>query len=253
MWHGLADRAGPRPEGDTMTSRLALVTGASRGLGRAWAAVLLAAGWTVIGDGRDPDALADAAAALGDGFVPVVGDVTDAAHRRALAVEVAARGGGLDALVHNAGGLGPTPLPDLLDVGHADLGALFDVNVVAPLALTAELRGPLEAAAGAVVVVTSDVTRAAYRGWGAYGLTKAALEHAVGTLATEHPRLRVHALDPGDVRTDMHQAAFPGEDISDRADPADVAPALVALLDADLPSGARVAATELLAPTAGRP
>lgn len=227
-------------------ARVAVVTGASRGLGRAWSSTLVAAGWTVVGDGRDHGSLLATADTLGERFVPVPGDVTDPAHHVEVAAAVGRRGGELALLVHNAGGLGPSPLPSLLDVTPAQLRALVEVNVVAPLALTAALRRPLEAASGTVVAITSDVVRASYPGWGAYGLTKAALEHVVGTLASEHPQLRVLALDPGDVRTEMHQAAFPGEDISDRSDPDAVGPALLALLRGDATSGAVVAAASLL-------
>lgn len=230
---------------------LAIVTGASRGLGRAWADVLLGDGWTVIGDGRDASTLRTTAARLGPSFVAVPGDVTDPAHRAELAAAVAVRGGRLDLVVHNAGALGPTPTPPLVDVTPGQFLTLFDVNVVAPVRLTGALLEPLERAAGTVVVVTSDAATSAWEGWGAYGATKAALEHVVRTMAVEHPSLRCHALDPGDVRTDMHQAAFPGEDISDRADPADVARALPALLRSDLPSGTRVAAADLLGPVGG--
>lgn len=225
----------------------AVVTGASRGLGRAWSETLVDDGWMVVGDGRDEATLRTTAAALGPSFVAVAGDVTDARHRRDLAAAVTAAGGALDLLVHNAGALGPTPLPRLVDVDVDELASLFRVNVAAPVALTRVLLPMLERATGTVVVVTSDAARASYEGWGAYGATKAALEHVAGTLAAEHSALRVLALDPGDVRTAMHQAAFPGEDISDRADPSVVGPAVLALLRSDAASGSRHVAGALLA------
>ena len=206
----------------------ALVTGASRGLGRALAGALVDRGWRVIGDGRDRAALEATASALGGAFVPVPGDVADPAHRTALARAVGAR---LEALVNNASALGPTPLRPLGDIGADELRAVLDVNVVAPAALTAELLPALRTAGGVVLNISSDAAVEAYEGWGPYGASKAALDHLSRVLAAEEPRIRVHAVDPGDMRTEMHQAAFPGEDISDRPLPEDSVPGLLALLD----------------------
>lgn len=222
----------------------AIVTGGSKGFGRALAADLVREGWTVIIDGRDHAALNDVATALGDAVRPIAGDVTDGAHRSAL-LDEAARSGGLDLLVNNAGSLGPTPLPRLADLSANELTSLFVVNVVAPLSL-AQLALPLlRAEHGAIVNVTSDAAVEAYEGWGAYGTSKAALEQLSNVLSVEEPDVRVWWLDPGDMRTAMHQAAFPGEDISDRPSPEDASPCVVRLLRERPPSG-RVRARDLL-------
>ena len=223
----------------------AVVTGASRGLGRALAASLVADGWTVVVDGRDEASLRVAAASFGPAtrVRPIPGDITDPRHRTDLA-RAAAELGGIDALVNNAGALGPSPLPALADFPLGALRELLETNVVAQLAVTQELL-PLLRPQGAVVMITSDAARTPYPGWGGYGATKAALEQIAAVLAAERPDLRVHSLDPGDLRTAMHQAAFPGEDISDRPEPTSAVPALRRLLDGSLPSG-RHSAAELL-------
>ena len=223
----------------------AIITGGSRGFGRAVAADLTAAGWDVVLDGRDEPALAEAAHQLGARAHPIVGDVTDPAHRAQL-VDVARELGGLDLLVNNASDLGPSPLPQLASVSLDALARLLETNVVAPLALIQRSLPLLAASSGAVVNVTSDAAVEAYEGWGAYGLTKAALEQLSHVLSVEEPDLRVWWLDPGDMRTEMHQAAFPGEDISDRPLPDLVAPAIARLVRTRPPSG-RVTAAELLA------
>lgn len=225
-------------------NRTAIVTGGSRGLGRAVAADLAAHGWTVVVDGRDEAALAAAAEAVGTH--PVAGDVTDPRHRAALVARAHALGGRVDLLVNNAGGLGPSPLPPLADLRPAALAELLQVNVLAPLALAQLALPHLRAADGAVVSVTSDAAVEAYPGWGGYGTTKAALEAWTRVLAVEEPALAVWSLDPGDLRTRMHQEAFPGEDISDRPEPEAVAPA-VRLLVSRRPASGRVRAAELLA------
>lgn len=217
---------------------IAIVTGASRGLGRAFAAELARAGWDLVVDARDATALAAAAASWDDRarVVPVPGDVTHPAHRSDLA-SAAAGLGGLDLLVNNAGALGPSPLPSVAELPPQALRALAEVNLVAPLALTVRVLPMLRARRGAVVNLTSDAAVEAYPGWGGYAASKAALEQAGRVLAVEEPDLAVYAFDPGDVRTDMHQAAFPGEDISDRVDPDDVAPALRRLVERRPASG----------------
>lgn len=214
--------------------RTALITGASRGLGRALADGLAARGWRLVVDARTPGDLQRAAADLRRHapVTAVTGDVTDPHHRAALA----AAAGRLDAAVLSAGTLGPSPLPALADLDPGDLRDLLEVNLVAQLALVQTLLPVLRPGA-ALMLVTSDAGREAYPGWGGYGASKAALEHLGGVLAVEQPDLRVLVVDPGDLRTDMHQAAFPGEDISDRPLPATVVPALVALLEGDQPSG----------------
>lgn len=221
-----------------MTTRpVALVTGASQGFGLAIARELVGRGWAVMIDARTASRLHAAAATLGrDGVVAIPGDVTDAAHRQALARAVDGFGR-LDLLVNNAGALGPSPLPSLATLPVAQLARLLEVNVVAPLALTQILLPYLDAGAGVVVNVTSDAAAEAYPGWGGYGLTKAALDHMSAVLAVEHPDLRVVAFDPGDMRTEMHQRAFPDQDISDRPSPEHVAPLLVELVASDPPSG----------------
>ena len=213
-------------------TRTAIVTGGSRGLGRALVHALAERGWSVVTDARD-------AAALGrvvterPGVTAVPGDITDPDHRAAL---VAAAGDRIDLVVNNAGGLGPSPLPALVDHPLDALGALFTVNVLAPLGLVQAALPNL--APGAVVVdVTSDAAVEAYEGWGGYGATKAALEHLGRVLAVERPELRVLSIDPGDMRTQMHQDAFPGEDISDRPLPDDSVPGILALVLGDAPSG----------------
>jgi NAD(P)-dependent dehydrogenase (short-subunit alcohol dehydrogenase family) len=215
----------------------ALVTGASRGLGRALAAGLAGAGFDLVIDARDAAALDAAAGALraaGATVTAVAGDVTDPAHRAAL---VAACAGRLDLLVNNAGTLGASPLPALADYPADELRAAFEANVIAPIALTQLALPLLRASGGAVLNITSDAAVEAYAGWGGYGAAKAALEQASNVLAAEEPVLRVWWADPGDLRTDMHQLAFPGEDISDRPEPASVVPAFVRLVSERLPSG----------------
>jgi NAD(P)-dependent dehydrogenase (short-subunit alcohol dehydrogenase family) len=235
-----------------MTSPTALITGASRGLGQALAAELNRRGWRLFLDARDPDRLATAAAGLPHPNVvtAIAGDVADPAHRDALASAVEALGGGrLDLLVNNASDLGPSPLPPLADLEPQRFAGLLAVNTVAPLALVQRLLPALTAARGTVLDITSDAAVEAYPGWGGYGASKAALEQLTAVLAAEHPELRIHAVDPGDMHTDMHQAAFPGEDISDRPEPESVVPALLRLVDGDLPSG-RYRAASLQGPDA---
>jgi NAD(P)-dependent dehydrogenase (short-subunit alcohol dehydrogenase family) len=215
---------------------VAIVTGASRGLGLALTRSLVERGWTVVVDARGAEALAAAVDGL-DGVVAIPGDVAAAAHREAL-VDAAARAGGLDLLVNNASVLGPSPQPAFADYPVHVLRNVYEVNVVAPLALT-QLALPLlrRAGDGVVVNITSDASVEAYEGWGGYGSSKAALDHATRVLAAEEPGLRVYAVDPGDMRTQMHQEAFPGEDISDRPPPEGAVPGVLAVIDRPLPSG----------------
>jgi NAD(P)-dependent dehydrogenase (short-subunit alcohol dehydrogenase family) len=226
-----------------MTPRTALVTGASRGLGRALAGALAARGWRLVVDGRDARRLADAVAGLPDpGLVTAVaGDVTDPAHRAALAAAVGDR---LDLLVNNASDLGPTPLPPLAGLPPAALERVLAVNTVAPLALLQAVLPALERAGGTVVSVSSDAAVEAYPGWGGYGASKAALDRLTAVLAVEHPGLRVYAVDPGDMDTDMHRAAAPEDD--GLPAPETVVPALLRLLDDDAPPSGRVRAADLL-------
>jgi NAD(P)-dependent dehydrogenase (short-subunit alcohol dehydrogenase family) len=232
---------------------VAIVTGASRGLGEAVATGLAGAGWSLVVDARDGAALEAAAgrirtvAADGARVVALAGDITDVAHRHEL-TDAAVALGGIDLLVNNAGTLGASPLPPLADYPLDALREAFDVNVVAPLALIQDvLPFLMDSPHPRVLNVTSDAAAEAYEGWGGYGAGKAALEHLGAVLAVELPSLTVWSVDPGDLRTAMHQAAFPGEDISDRPEPASVAPAFVELIESRRPSG-RYRAAEL-APT----
>jgi NAD(P)-dependent dehydrogenase (short-subunit alcohol dehydrogenase family) len=224
---------------------VAIVTGASMGLGRALSAALVEEGWAVIGDGRRPDPLNDVARELGPAFHAVVGDITDAGHRQEL-VALAGRLDGLDLLVNNASTLGPAPMPRLADLHPDDLIAVLTANVVAPHALSTAALPLLRSAGGTIINVTSDASIEAYEGWGAYGVSKAALDHLSRILAAEESEVRVLAVDPGDMRTEMHQAAFPGEDISDRPEPEASVPGILALLSGSAPSG-RHLAREVLA------
>ncbi|HEV2376416.1 MAG TPA: SDR family oxidoreductase [Streptosporangiaceae bacterium] len=213
----------------------ALITGASRGLGRAVAHALAARGWSVVADARGEQDLAIALDGLPQA-VAIAGDVTDPAHRARLAA-AATQDGRLDLLVNNASRLGPSPQPPLLAYPADELRHVYETNVVAPLVLTQLLAGPLAAAGGMVINISSDAAVEHYVGWGGYGSAKAALDHVSAVLAAEEPGLRWYAFDPGDMRTDMHQQAFPGEDISDRPEPESVVPALLRLVDERPPSG----------------
>jgi NAD(P)-dependent dehydrogenase (short-subunit alcohol dehydrogenase family) len=220
----------------------ALITGASRGLGRALAASLAAGGWRLVLDARtaaDLDVAASTLAPAAEQVVAIAGDVTDPDHRRELA---AAAGDRLDLLVLNASTLGPSPLPPLAGYDLDALRAVLETNTVAPLALTQLLLPALRAAGGRVLAVSSDAALGGYPGWGGYGASKAGLDQLANVLGAEEPDLRVYAVDPGDMRTAMHQDAFPGEDISDRPVPETVVPALRRLVDGNLPSGRYVAA-----------
>jgi NAD(P)-dependent dehydrogenase (short-subunit alcohol dehydrogenase family) len=226
-----------------MTMAVAVITGGSRGLGRALAGALAARGWSLVLDGRDGPRLATTAEELrrahGDAaptIVTVAGDVTDDEHRRAL-VAAAEELGGIDVLVNNASELGPSPLPALATLAPDTLTRILDVNVVAPLALIQHSLPSIARRRGRVVNITSDAAVEPYETWGGYGASKAALEQLSNVLAAEHPDLRVYWVDPGDMRTDMHQAAFPNEDISDGPLPEISVPGLLALIEGELPSG----------------
>ena len=220
--------------------RTALITGGSRGLGHALTGALVRRGWRVLIDGRDSGRLAVAARELG--AEAIAGDVADPAHRAALAAAVGPR---LDLLVNNASVLGPSPQPALADYPLAALAEVYRVNTYSPLALCQALLPALLEAGGRIMNVSSDAAVEAYPGWGGYGSSKAALDQLTAVLAAEQPGLRAYAVDPGDMNTDLHQLAFPGEDISDRPSPDSVVPALLELIEADLPSG-RYRAAELI-------
>jgi len=229
---------------------VAIVTGASKGLGLALANGLADQGWSLVVDARGESALSSAGheirARLGPGarLRTVSGDVSDAAHRRALAA-AAGELGGLDLLVNNASSLGSSPLPAITELSSEILRSVLEVNTIAPLALVRETLPLLRQSPDPRILnVTSDASVAHYPGWGGYGASKAALDHLSATLAEEESGIRVWAVDPGDMRTEMHQAAFPGEDISDRPAPDTVVPSLLALITGARPSG-RVSLADL--------
>ncbi len=221
----------------TNASRTALITGASRGLGLALARRLAEDGWNLIIDARDGVALEAVREELArhTQVTAITGSVTDASHRRALAIAAHAHGG-LDVVINNAGVLGPSPQPRLLDYPLDVLEQVFRTNVVAPLAVLQAVRGEL-APGARVLNITSDAAVTPYEGWGGYGASKAALEQLSAILAAENPSLRVYWVDPGDMQTRMHQEAFPGQDISDRPPPEASVPGLIALLEGEWPSG----------------
>jgi NAD(P)-dependent dehydrogenase (short-subunit alcohol dehydrogenase family) len=209
-----------------------LITGGSAGLGRSLVLALHRDGWTVVTDARHPDRFAG----LPVEVTALPGDITDADHRDVLTDEIN-RLGRLDLLVHNASSLGPTPLPRLENVTIEDLTGVWRPNIGAPLVLTAHLLPVLRASGGTILSMSSDAAVEHYEGWGLYGASKAALDHLTLQFATENPTIRGYCFDPGDMRTDMHQAAFPGEDISDRPLPETVVPALLDLIESGRSSG----------------
>jgi NAD(P)-dependent dehydrogenase (short-subunit alcohol dehydrogenase family) len=221
---------------------VAIITGASQGLGLATARALTRRGWAVAIDARREGPLRQAAAELATGEVAagqvaaVPGDVTDPGHRAAL-VAAARALGPVTLLMNNASALGPSPQPALADYPAAELARVYAVNVLAPVALTQLVTGDLLATGGTLINVSSDAAVEPYPGWGGYGSAKAALDQITVIFAAEHPELAVYALDPGDMRTEMHQLAFPGEDISDRPEPDASVPAIERLLDERPPSG----------------
>ncbi len=217
---------------------VAVITGASRGLGEALARALAERGWALVLDARGADALSAVEASLPQAVAvrAIPGDITDAGHRAAL-VAAARDLGPVTALVNNASLLGPSPLPALADHPLDAFAQVMTTNVTAPLALTQLLLADLRAHHGCVVNITSDAAVEAYQGWGGYGASKAALEQLTNVLAAEEGDVRVYRVDPGDMRTQMHQEAFPGEDISDRPLPDAAVPGLLALIAGQLPSG----------------
>ena len=224
--------------------RVAIVTGASRGFGKAVTAALLDRDWAVVGDARRAAELETTAQELNSArLIAFPGDVTDSSHRDAL-VAAALNAGPLRLLVNNASRLGPSPQPALADYPASELWAVYQTNLFAPLALIQAALPALADNAGVIVNLTSDAAVEPYPGWGGYGSSKAALDQLSAVLAAEASDVPVYAFDPGDMRTEMHQAAFPGEDISDRAEPASVVPALLQLLDTR-PAAGRYRAADL--------
>lgn len=222
---------------------VAIVTGGSRGFGHALALDLADDGWDLVLDARRPEELEEIRLELaprGARVVAIAGDVADARHRVTL-IDSAVALGSLDLLVNNASTLGPTPLPPLASYNLEELRRVLEVNTLAPLALIQLALPLLSRSHGTVVSLTSDAGLEAYKGWGGYGSSKAALDHLHRVFGTEVSDVRFYSFDPGDMRTEMHQAAFPGEDISDRPEPETVVPKLRLLLDSKLPSGRYVA------------
>jgi NAD(P)-dependent dehydrogenase (short-subunit alcohol dehydrogenase family) len=227
---------------------LAIITGASRGLGLALARALAVRRWALVLDARGAAELEAVARELGQltDVAALPGDVSDDWHRQGL---VEAAGEDIDLLVNNASVLGPSPQPTLAQYRLPDLERVYSVNTFAPLAM-AQLVLPRMPDLGCIINVTSDAAGEPYAGWGGYGSSKAALEQLSAVLAAEHPSIRVYAVDPGDMRTRMHQEAFPGEDISDRPPPEESVPGLLGLIEGDLASG-RYAARDLVRERAG--
>jgi NAD(P)-dependent dehydrogenase (short-subunit alcohol dehydrogenase family) len=227
------------------TDNIAIVTGASRGLGRATAQALANHGWTVIIDARNADDLFATKASIGDRAIAIPGDVGDADHRQGL-IRAAIETGGIDLLINNASVLGPSPQPNLGRYPLEILRHVYEVNVLAPLALIQGALPLLRQRRGIVVNISSDAAVEAYPGWGGYGSSKAALNQITHILAAEEPDLAVYRFDPGDMNTRMHQEAFPGEDISDRPPPEHSVPPLLALIEGRPPSGSYRATDVLL-------
>ena len=227
-----------------MSVSTAVITGASRGLGLELARALADRGWRLVIDARRAEELEAARGELAEvtEVIALAGDVCDEQHRGAL---IDAADGPLQLLVNNASELGPTPLPPLGAYPLEELERVYRTNVLAPLRL-AQLALPRIPAGGRILNLTSDAAVEAYDGWGGYGSSKAALEQLSRVLAAEHPRLRVYAVDPGDMRTEMHQRAFPGEDISELPEPSESVPALLELIEGERPSG-RYSVAELAA------
>ena len=227
-------------------TKTALITGASRGLGLALARELAQRGWQLIINARGEAALREASRQLSavSGVTAITGDISDSAHRQALAVAARAAGG-LDAVINNASILGPSPQPELLDYPLDVLADVYRVNVIAPLALLQAVRDELNPGAS-IINVSSDAAVEPYEGWGGYGSSKAALEQLTAVFAAENPQYHVYWVDPGDMRTQMQQAAFPDEDISDRPLPETSVPGFVTLLEGAWESG-RYQAREVVA------
>ncbi|MCM6777981.1 SDR family oxidoreductase [Nocardia sp. CDC159] len=226
-------------------TKTALITGGSAGFGRAVAIALADRGWDLILTARRPDPLVQVREATG--ATTLSGDVADPAHRARLAA-VVARLNRLDLVMNNASALGPSPMPRLSDYPLDVYAGVLATNVIAPLAVLQMALPKLRASDGIAIDISSDAAVSPYEGWGGYGSSKAALDHLTAIFAAENPQLRIYAFDPGDMRTAMHQAAFPDEDISDRPEPETVVPALLHLIDARPPSGRYLAAELPVAP-----
>lgn len=222
---------------NTLNYKTALITGASRGLGLEIARHLAKQGWKLLITGRKAAPLLTAQKELSQLTTvdAISGDVIDEIHLLQLPERAAALGG-IDLVINNASTLGMSPQPHLLDYPIEVIHTIFHTNVIAPLSLLQKLKGQLNSDA-AIINISSDAAVEAYEGWGGYGSSKAALDHLTAILAQENPQWRIYSFDPGDMRTQMHQEAFPGEDISDRPLPVEAVPALMRLVDEALPSG----------------
>ena len=222
---------------DQTRRQTALITGASQGFGRALARAMAFKGWNLIIDARGAEALraVEVELAVKTEVIAIAGDVTDVEHRQEL-VQAAKKLAGVDVLINNASALGPSPLPRLLEYPLEGLMSVYRTNVLAPLAMIQALGEQLGESAR-IVNISSDAAIEGYEGWGGYGSSKAALDQLSRVLAAEHPQWKVYSVDPGDMRTAMHQAAFPGEDISDRPLAEESVPGLLPLIDGAFPSG----------------
>lgn len=219
--------------------KTALITGASKGLGFALAENLIHNGWNVLINARHAKELLEAKNHLAQftDVIAVSGDVRDEIHLLQLAEALQSHHWRLDLVVNNASCLGISPMPRLLDHPIEDLHLIFHTNMIAPISLLQKVRPYLKKNA-TIINISSDAGAEAYETWGAYGGSKAALDHMTAILAKEYPAYKFYAFDPGDMRTDMHQAAFSGEDISDRPLPIEKAvPALMQLIENDFPTG----------------
>lgn len=231
-----------------MESWNVMVTGASRGLGRALCEELARRGARVVGVARGAEDLEASMGAIRDaGGVAhgVVGDVGDPDAAARIVGEATALVGPIDALVQNASVLGPVPLRPLAELTGAEVARVFEVNALGPLRLARALVGGMALRGrGAVLAISSDAAVAAYPGWGAYGASKAALDHLHRVLAAEldGTGVRVAVVDPGEMDTRMHEDAIPDADPATLRRPGDVATRLADLLAAGLPNGARVLA-----------
>jgi len=219
--------------------KTALITGASKGFGRALAEVLGKEGWQLIINARNAAELLKTQRAL-EKFTTVAaisGDVKDEIHLLQFPEKLESLGWKLDLVVNNASTLGASPQPVLLDYSMDSIHKIFHTNVIAPLSLLQKVK-PFLTKDARVINISSDAAVNAYENWGGYGASKAALDHLSLIFGKENPSLKVYAFDPGDMRTEMHQKAFPGENIGDRPLPENKAvPAILKLIEGDFESG----------------
>lgn len=228
-------------------NKTALVTGASKGLGYALAESLAHKGWNLLINARNAKKLLEAKNQLSQftNVIAISGDVRDELHLLQLTEAVQANQWQLNLVVNNASALGISPMPYLLDHSIDDLHIIIHTNMIAPISLLQKVK-PFLADNATIINISSDAGAEAYENWGAYGGSKAGLDHMTTILGKENPQYRIYAFDPGDMRTDMHQAAFPGQDISDRLLPAEKAvPAINLLIENDFPNG-RYTTSQLL-------